>query len=242
MKSKPTIIFEDDDIIIVNKPAHFLTIPDRFVLEKPNLLSFLKKKNEAVFIVHRLDRETSGVICFAKNEAAHRNLSMQFENRTVDKFYLAIVEGQVHKDEGEIDKPIASNMRDSGRMVIAKRGKPSLTVFKVLDKFKHYTLVEANIKTGRTHQVRIHFESIGYPLMVDSVYGRKSEFFLSQIKLKKYRRGKDVEEKPLMSRTTLHAHRISFDHPTTGERVNFAVEPPKDFRAVLNQLTKWNSL
>ena len=239
MKSKPVIIFEDNDLIIVNKPAHFLTIPDRFVLEKPNLLTFLKEKFESVFIVHRLDKETSGVICFAKNEAAHRNLSMQFENRTVDKYYLAIVEGQVHKDEGEIDKPIANNMRDAGRMIIAKRGKPSLTVFKLLEKFKNYSLVEANIKTGRTHQVRIHFESIGYPLMIDSLYGRQSEFFLSQVKMKKYRRGKNVEERPLMNRTTLHAHKFAFDHPTTGERVNFEVEPPKDFRAVLNQLRKW---
>jgi len=241
MKSKPEIIFEDDDLIIVNKPAHFLTIPDRFVLEKPNLLTFLKNKYENIFVVHRLDKETSGVICFAKNETAHRNLSQQFEYRTVDKFYLAIVEGQLHKEEGEIDKPIANNMRDSGRMVIAKRGKASLTVFKLLEKFKNYSLVEANIKTGRTHQVRIHFESIGYPLMIDSVYGRQSEFFLSKIKLKKYRRGKDVVERPLMSRTTLHAHKVAFDHPTSGERVHFEVEPPKDFRAVLNQLRKWGS-
>jgi len=179
---------------------------------------------------------------FAKNEAAHRNLSQQFEYRTVDKFYLAIVEGQLHKEEGEIDKPIASNMRDAGRMVIAQRGKPSLTVFKLLEKFKNYSLVEANIKTGRTHQVRIHFESIGYPLMIDSVYGRQSEFFLSSIKLKKYRRGKNVVERPLMSRTTLHAYKVAFDHPTSGERVNFEVEPPKDFRAVMSQLRKWSAI
>ena len=159
-----------------------------------------------------------------------------------DRYYLAIVEGQVHKTEGEIDKPIANNMRDAGRMVIAKRGKPSLTVFKLLEKFKNYSLVEANIKTGRTHQVRIHFESIGYPLMIDSIYGRQSEFFLSQVKLKKYRRGKGVEERPLMSRTTLHAHSFAFDHPITGERVKFEVEPPKDFRAVLSQLRKWGAL
>ena len=92
MKSKPTIIFEDDDLIIVNKPAHFLTIPDRFILEKPNLLDFLKKKYDDVFVVHRLDKETSGVICFAKNEVSHRNLNQQFENRTVDKYYLAIAD------------------------------------------------------------------------------------------------------------------------------------------------------
>lgn len=239
MKDTPTILFEDDDLIILNKPAHYLTIPDRFVLEKPNLTGFLKNRLGDVFIVHRLDKETSGVIIFAKNAAAHRNLSMQFEARTVDKIYLALVEGNVHQEEGEINQPIANNMRDSGKMVIAKRGKTSLTLYKVAERFKNYTLVEANIKTGRTHQVRVHFESAGYPLAVDALYGRKKEFLLSQVKMKKYQRGKKEEERPLMSRTTLHAKTLSFDHPTTLERMTFEAELPKDFRAVLNQLRKW---
>jgi 23S rRNA pseudouridine1911/1915/1917 synthase len=240
MKNKPSIIFEDDDIIVLNKPAHYLTIPDRFVAERANLTTFLKDRLEEVFVVHRLDKETSGVILFAKNAEAHRNLSMQFEARTVDKIYLALVEGSVHKDEGEINQPIANNMRDKGRMIIAKRGKPSLTLFKVVERFKNYTLVEANIKTGRTHQVRVHFEVIGYPLAVDSLYGRKDVFLLSEVKMKKYRRGKDViEEKPLMSRTTLHAAKVTFQHPSTSKPMTFEAELPKDFRAVLNQLHKW---
>jgi len=240
MKNRPSILFEDQDIIVVNKPAHFLTIPDRFVPDKQNLIGFLNSKTEdEIFTVHRLDRETSGVIIFAKNKAAHRDLSMQFEHRTIDKIYLTLVEGNVHKEEGEINNPIANNMRDKGRMIIAKRGKPSLTLYKVAERFKNYTLVEANIKTGRTHQVRVHFESIGYPLAVDELYGRKKGFFLSELKMKKYRRGKDVEERPLMSRTTLHAKQITFTHPTTKERVTFESELPKDFRAVLSQLRKW---
>ncbi|MFK7771530.1 MAG: RluA family pseudouridine synthase [Saprospiraceae bacterium] len=240
MKNRPSIIFEDDDIIVLNKPAHYLTIPDRFVAERPNLTTFLKDRLEDVFVVHRLDKETSGVILFAKNAAAHRNLSMQFEARTVDKIYLALVEGTVHKEEGEINQPIANNMRDKGRMIIASRGKPSLTLYRVVERFKNYTLVEANIKTGRTHQVRVHFERIGYPLAVDSLYGRKDAFLLSELKMKKYRRGKDVfEEKPLMSRTTLHAAKVTFNHPTTNESLTFEAELPKDFRAVLNQLRKW---
>lgn len=240
MKNRPSIIFEDDDIIVLNKPAHYLTIPDRFVAERPNLTSFLKNRFDDVFVVHRLDKETSGVILFAKNAEAHRNLSMQFEARTIDKIYLALVEGSVHKEEGEINQPIANNMRDKGRMIIAKRGKPSLTLFKVIERFKNYTLVEANIKTGRTHQVRVHFEVIGYPLAVDSLYGRKDAFLLSEVKMKKYRRGKDVfDEKPLMSRTTLHAAKITFKHPSTNESMTFETELPKDFRAVLNQLRKW---
>ena len=240
MKNQPSIIFEDDDIVVLNKPAHYLTIPDRFVAERPNLTSFLKDRLEDVFVVHRLDKETSGVILFAKNAAAHRNLSMQFEARTIDKIYLALVEGTVHKEEGEINQPIANNMRDKGRMIIASRGKPSLTLYQVVERFKNYTLVEANIKTGRTHQVRVHFERIGYPLAVDSLYGRKDAFLLSEVKRKKYRRGKDVlVEKPLMSRTTLHAAKVTFKHPTTNESITFKAELPKDFRAVLNQLRKW---
>lgn len=242
MKNRPSIIFEDDDIIVLNKPAHYLTIPDRFVAERPNLTSYLKKRFDEVFIVHRLDKETSGVILFAKNAEAHRNLSMQFEARTIDKIYLALVEGSVHKEEGEINQPIANNMRDKGRMIIAKRGKPSLTLFKVIERFKNYTLVEANIKTGRTHQVRVHFEIIGYPLAVDSLYGRKDAFLLSEVKMKKYRRSKDeFEEKPLMSRTTLHAAKITFQHPIKNETMTFEAELPKDFRAVLNQLRKWGN-
>ena len=242
MKNKPSIIFEDDDIIVLNKPAHYLTIPDRFVAERPNLTTFLKDRLEDVFVVHRLDKETSGVILFAKNAAAHRNLSMQFEARTVDKIYLALVEGAVHKEEGEINQPIANNMRDKGRMIIASRGKPSLTLYQVIERFKNYTLVEANIKTGRTHQVRVHFEVIGYPLAVDSLYGRKDAFLLSELKMKKYRRGKDViEERPLMSRTTLHAAKVTFNHPMTNESITFEAELPKDFRAVLNHLRKWGN-
>ena len=240
MKNKPSIIFEDDDIIVLNKPAHYLTIPDRFVAERANLTTFLKDRLEDVFVVHRLDKETSGVILFAKNAAAHRNLSMQFEARTVDKIYLALVEGSVHKEEGEINQPIANNMRDKGRMIIASRGKPSLTLYQVIERFKNYTLVEANIKTGRTHQVRVHFEVIGYPLAVDSLYGRKDAFLLSEVKMKKYRSGKGViEEKPLMSRTTLHAAKVTFNHPSTNESITLEAELPKDFRAVLNQLRKW---
>ena len=239
-KLQPTIIFEDDDLVILNKPADFLTIPDRFIADKPSLVSFLKNRMEDVFIVHRLDRETSGVIIFAKNKEAHRSLSMQFEHRTVDKIYLALVEGNLNKEEGEIDHAIATNMRASGKMIIAKRGKKSLTLYKVIERFKNYTLVEANIKTGRTHQVRVHFQSIGYPLAVDKLYGRNDEFLLSTIKKKKYRRGKDAVERPLMSRTTLHALKVTFTHPTSQEVMTFEVELPKDFRAVLNQLRKWN--
>lgn len=239
MKLKYEIIYQDDDIIIANKPPFMLAIPDRYDALKPNLKTIFKEKFGEVFTVHRIDRETSGIICFAKNEAAHKHLSQQFEDRTTQKIYHTIVEGVLHEKEGVIDKPIAASQTQTGKMVINERGKPSVTHFKVLEEFKQYSLVEADIKTGRTHQIRVHFESMGYPLAIDSVYGRKEEFKVSDIKLRRFNLKKGTEERPLMTRSTLHAYSLELEHPSSGERLKFTADMPKDFRAVLNQLRKW---
>lgn len=239
MKLKHEIIHQDEDLIIVNKPPFMLAIPDRYDPLKANLKTILRKKFEEVYTVHRIDKETSGIMCFARNEVAHKHLSQQFENRHTEKIYHALVEGVLHEKEGIIDKAIAASKTQIGKMVINDRGKESVTHYKVLEEFKHYSLVEADIKTGRTHQIRVHFESIGYPLMIDSIYGRKEEFNLSDIKLRRYNLKKGTEERPLMTRSTLHAYSLSLDHPTTGERLKFTANLPKDFRAVLNQLRKW---
>lgn len=234
------LLYEDDHILIVDKPAGLLTIPDRFNADKANLQGLLQQRYERVFTVHRLDRETSGILCFARHEEAHRNLSLQFEHHTVDKFYHVLVDGVLHHDEGQIDKPIGEHPTISGKMTVANWGKPSLTFYRVLERFRHFTLAEALLKTGRTHQVRVHFQSIGYPLAVDALYGRRSAFYLSEIKGKSYKSGKfSPEERPLMDRTSLHASRLRIDHPATGERVEFQAALPKDFHAVLNQLRKW---
>ena len=224
---------------MVNKAPHVLSIPDRYSPDKPNLYHLLCNRLEKVFIVHRLDKETSGILVFAKNEEAHRILSGQFNERTVEKIYLALVEGQVHQNEGVIDKPIGRHPSLPGKMIVTKSGKSSITHYRVIEQFKKYTLAEANIKTGRTHQIRVHFQSIGYPLAVDAVYGRKDAFLLSDVKLGKYSIGKDQDERPLMSRSSLHAGRLTFDHPRTGERLSFEAPLPKDFAAVLQQLRKW---
>lgn len=239
MKVSPKIIFQDDDFVIVNKPPDYLSIPDRFVPTKPNLLGFLKERFEKVFTVHRLDKETSGIIIFALNEDAHRNLSQQFENRKTEKIYLALVKGSLYKDEGVIDKPIAKHSLVAGKMIVASRGKPSVTHYKVAERFRNYSLLEVNIKTGRMHQIRVHLQSESYPLAVDSLYGGDDAFLLSKVKLRRYKMGKSMEEKPLMSRCTLHSFRLSFDHPTTNERISFEAELPKDFSAVIKQLRKW---
>ena len=236
---KPTIVFEDDEIIVVNKPADLLTIPDRFDTAKPSVYAELNKIYGKVYIVHRLDRETSGILVFAKNDVAHRHLSIQFENHETSKIYTALLDGVLHQDEGEINKPIAPHSSVAGKMVVAKRGKDSLTFYKAVEKFKYFTLVEADIKTGRTHQIRVHFQSIGYPLAVDALYGRRSELKLSEIKAKSFKIGKFEEERPIMSRTTLHASKLMFKHPKTLEMLTFETELPKDFSALLNQLRKW---
>jgi 23S rRNA pseudouridine1911/1915/1917 synthase len=232
------IIFEDDQVIVVNKPADLLTIPDRHDDTKPSLYGQLNQKYGKVFIVHRLDRETSGLLVFAKNEAAHRHLSMQFENHETSKVYLALLDGVMHNESGEIDKPIAPHSGIKGKMVVAKRGKDSLTRYQVVERFKHFTLVEANILTGRTHQIRVHFLSMGYPLAVDGLYGKRAELFLSQIK-KKIKIGKFDEERPIMTRTTLHAYKLCFKHPVSLEELTFVSDIPKDYLALLNQLRKW---
>jgi len=239
MKNEPKIIFQDDDIVIVNKPPNYLSIPDRFTPSKPNLVSFLNKQFEKVYIVHRLDKETSGIICFALNEEAHRNLSLQFEKRTTEKIYLALVTGNIHNDEGIIDKPIAKHGVVAGKMIVASRGKPSVTHYRVVERFKNYSLLEMDIKTGRMHQIRVHLQSESYPLAVDSLYGGEDIFLLSKVKRQRYKSGKDAEERPLMERCTLHSFRLTLDHPRTNERTSFEAELPKDFNAVIKQLRKW---
>ena len=239
MKVKPTIVFEDEDLIIVNKPANYLTIPARFKKDLPNVYNWLQRDRTEVFIVHRLDRETSGILCFAKTENSHKVLSKQFQEREVEKRYLALVDGVPNNEEGFIDKPIAENMAQRGKMIIAKRGKSSQTSYKVLEAFKKFSLVEAHIHTGRTHQIRVHLEFIGHPLAVDVLYGRREAFNLSEVKGRKYQQGKHVEERPLMSRSTLHAFRLILNHPVTNEKLTFEAPLPKDFAAVVKQLKRW---
>ncbi|MBU6340644.1 MAG: RluA family pseudouridine synthase [Bacteroidetes bacterium] len=237
---KPEILFEDEQILVVNKPAGLLTIPDRAGLQT-SLLKWLQQRYDNVYTVHRLDRETSGLLCFARNEAAHRHLSIQFEKHTVDKFYFALIDGILHHEEGEIDKPIGEHPTISGKMAIVHQGgKPSLTFYRVAERFKHFTLAEVLIKTGRTHQIRVHFNSIGYPLAVDALYGRRAAFFLSEIKGRNYKSGKfSEEERAIMERTSLHAARLRLDHPVSLERLEFKSPIPKDFQALLTQLRKW---
>lgn len=226
--------------MVVNKPAMILTVPDRYAPGKFNLKDFLKERYGKIFVVHRLDKETSGALVFARHADAHRRLSLDFENRRVEKIYWALVQGQMVEDSGTIDKPLARSTVKYNKMLIHPRGKASRTDFRVLERFRYFTLVQARIHTGRLHQIRVHLASIGYPLAVDYLYGGRSEFKLSEIKRGKYKQGKEAQERPLMTRVSLHARSLGFTHPGTGQHLNFTAELPKDFRAVLHQLRKWN--
>ncbi|RMG82449.1 MAG: RluA family pseudouridine synthase, partial [Bacteroidetes bacterium] len=231
MKKQPLILFEDPDILVVNKPAPLLAIPDRFDGNKDNLRDRLTRQFGDIFVVHRIDKETSGVMVFARHAEAHAALSEQFQNRQVEKIYLALVRGKVNEPAGVILKPIAPKPGREHKMMVAKKGKPSETRFSVLETFRHATLLEVDLKTGRTHQIRVHLQSIGHPLLVDPLYGSKSEFFLSEIKLKKYKSAKEHVERPLLARNALHAHRLTLTHPSTGQKMTFEAPLPKDLAA-----------
>ena len=236
---KLDILYEDDELIVINKPANTLSIPDRYDPKKFNLRSFLENKYDSIFVVHRLDKDTSGVICFAKTEKSHKSLNMQFQTREVRKIYHLFCEGHPIKDDGLIDQPILK--RSDGKGFIHKKGKPSQSRYKVLQKFRYHSMIEFELLSGRTHQARIHAAHIGCPLIVDPLYGNKEEFYLSEVK-KKYRLAKHKEERPLLHRTPLHAFSLQFKHPTNNGTINISAKYPKDLRALQNQLAKWSSL
>ncbi len=232
------IIFQDDDLLVVNKPARLLTLPDRFAPEKPNLVTLLKSQDAGVMTNHRLDKDTSGILVFTRNPTAHAHLSRQFEARTLTKIYEALVKGVVSQDQGVIDQPIDAHPAIDGKMRVWKGGKPSRSAYEVIQRFRQYTWLKVRIDTGRTHQIRVHCAHIGHPLAVDPLYGGDEGVFLSSFK-HNYRLNRTNDEQPLIDRLTLHAAAITLTHPGTGQEMTFEAPLPKDMRAVQNQLMKW---
>ena len=237
------LIHEDEDIIVVNKDPGTLTIPDRFDPFKLNLLGALRKTYEEVFVVHRLDRETSGIVVFARTKEAHKALNQQFQDRDADKFYLALTVGIPHPEEDLIDKPIGPDPRGGGKMRIDYHGgKESTTAYEVVERYKEHALVRLQLFTGRTHQVRVHMAATGHPLAVDPLYGGAEGLYLSKIKGKKFNLKAGTIERAILQRVSLHAYQLAFTHPTTHERVDFMAPPPKDFRSTVRQLQKWSAV
>lgn len=211
----PEVLYLDDDLIIACKPAGMLTIPARGPLsESRSLLELLRDEHGEVFTVHRLDREVSGAAVFARSRKAHASLCGQFERREVSKLYLAAAHGRVEEDEGEIDKPVQEY--GSGRMGVGFHGKPSLTRYRVIGRLKTATLLEVDLKTGRRHQIRVHFYYIGHPLVGDPLYGEKP-----------------LQEK--YPRLMLHSWKLGLVSPS-GKRISVEAEPTPDFTGVLDCL------
>lgn len=234
-------LYEDDDLIIINKPAGMLVIPDRFNADLPSLNKLLEGKlGQKVWVVHRLDRDTSGVICFAKTEDSHKYLSNLFQEHAVGKFYAGLVTGRVEPEQGRIEAPIAEHPVTKGKMVVTKKGKPSITDYRVSEQWPLYALVQFQIRTGRTHQIRVHMQSIGNPIVCDELYGDGKPFFLSSIKKKYKLSDKDETERPLLNRLGLHAYRLVFNKQN-GQEVVAEATLPKDMLACVKQLNKWSS-
>lgn len=246
---KLTILLDTSDLVAVNKPAGLATIPGR--AETDSVLEALGRQlnlpssgttDPRLRVVHRLDKETSGVLLFAKNVDAQRHLSHQFQNNTIEKEYLALVYGRQDTDSGDINAPLAVHPTDKKRMAIAKHaGRPARTLWKVEGSFRGYTLVRAFPKTGKTHQIRVHLQHAGIPLAIDPLYnptppGRPTGIFLSTFK-RDYRPTRGEDERPLIARLTLHAEKLRVTC-LDGQPIEIVAPLPKDFSATINQLSR----
>lgn len=219
------IIYEDDDLLVINKPSGLVVHPapghyqDTLV---NGLLAYSNKLSDIngefrPGIVHRIDKDTSGLLVVCKNNETHEALANQLSDKTLFRQYLAIVHGEIEEDEGEIIAPIGRDPRDRVKMaVVAKNSKEAQTNFKVLERYEHYTLVSCNLLTGRTHQIRVHFDFINYPLVGDPLYGIKPTI--------------DTKGQ------ALHAYKLGFIHPRSGEYMEFEAKPPQEFVNTLNQI------
>lgn len=219
------IVYEDDDIVIINKPKGMVVHPahghynDTLV----NALLYRIKDLSGIGgeirpgIVHRLDKDTTGLLIIAKNDISHQRLSEQLKNRTLKRTYWAICEGEIPWEEKRIEAPLGRHPIDRKRMAIVPYGKLAITNFKVLERFKGYTLISADLETGRTHQIRVHISNLGFPILGDEVYGRIDKRFGVRGQL-------------------LHAKKISFIHPTKNVPMEFEIDLPEEFKRVLSFL------
>lgn len=220
------IIYEDKDIIVVNKPKGMVVHPgngnpDGTLVNA--IMAICKNSLSGIGgeirpgIVHRLDKDTSGIIIVAKNDKAHINLSEQIKDHKVKKTYIALVKGIVKENTATINMPIGRSEKDRIKMAVTKKGKEAITHFKVLKRYDKYTLLQVNIETGRTHQIRVHLSQIGYPIVGDEVYSKgKNEWNIKG--------------------QCLHAKSLEFVHPTTGEKMYLEAPLPEYFEKILEEL------
>ena len=219
------LVYQDDDIVVVDKPAGLAvhpgpghpsgTLVNALLARCPGIEGVGGEIRPG--IVHRLDKDTSGLMVVAKNDTAHHHLSESLKDREVKKEYLALAEGKLAEEEGVIDRPIGRHPRNRKKMAVVEDGRTARTRFQVLERFERATLVRLSLETGRTHQIRVHLAYLGHPLVGDGVYGRGSGS---------------------LGRQFLHACRLGFEHPSSGEFVEFRSELPEDLRRVLEEMRR----
>lgn len=220
------IIYEDDDVVVLNKARGMVVhpAPGNYTGTLVNALLYhcsnLSGINSAIRpgIVHRLDKDTSGIMIVAKNDAAHISLSQQIQSKTAVRTYLAVVRGNIKTDSGTIETQIARDKTDRKKMAVVKEGgRDAITDYEVLERFGKYTLVRCKLRTGRTHQIRVHMEYLGYPLVGDPKYSpMKTPFGIKG--------------------QALHSHTLEFTHPRTGERMKFEAPLPEDMHKIITRL------
>ncbi|MEM7655650.1 MAG: RluA family pseudouridine synthase [Bacteroidota bacterium] len=229
------IVYEDETIILVNKPLQMASLADKGNL---HLQALAKAYDENLMLCHRLDKNTSGILLMARNPEAYRNIAIQFEKRQVSKTYLTLAGGVHHFDNHLIDLPLY--VSTNKRVVVSKQqGKPSQTKVTAEEQFKHATLLRCEPITGRMHQIRVHLAAIHCPIIGDQLYGGK-DLFLSKLK-KNYQHSSRREEQPINHGFLLHAHQLQFTHPQTGEAFIQQAELPKNFATTMKILRKYDA-
>jgi 23S rRNA pseudouridine1911/1915/1917 synthase len=228
------VVFEDDDILVVNKNAGLVVHTGAGVYSGTlsNAVAFHCKLltpeygiNYRFGIVHRLDKLTSGLIVVAKNIVSHENLSEQFREREVFKSYLALVHGNMKEDKGKVEQPIARDRNNRTKMTIAEHGRYALSLYKVRERFDNFTLLDVQIKTGRTHQIRVHLASLRHGVVGDEAYNNGRDRMIQNVNIK--------QRIPALKRFFLHAEQLTFKHPKSGELMKFQQDIPQDLQDFL---------
>ncbi len=233
-----SVIYSDDDFIVLNKRSGILIAADRYNPDAPRLDLMAEKEFGKLYAVHRIDKDTSGLIIYAKNLEAQKGISMQFEQRKVQKTYHALVYGHPLWEDLHVDLALEPDGDARHRTVVNKKfGKPSITDFHLIGVCGPYSWIEAKPKTGRTHQIRVHLAANNLSIVCDPLYsGNQKPVRLSEVKRKW--NGDEDEERPLLSRLALHAYKIQFEHPATHEQVTFTAPYARDMEAVRKQFAK----
>lgn len=236
----PPVLFEDEALIAFAKPAGLLTTPDRWDGSRPDLMRLVHAHGASDWYnVHRLDRDTSGVLLCAKTAPALRGLTAQFDAHAVEKRYLALTRALPAGEAGVVEAALAPDPRRPGAVRVAPDGKPAATAWEVVERWRGgYALLRLRPRTGRTHQVRAHLRHLGCPVLADPLYGDGRPLLLSEFKRGYKRPAAGEAERPLLARLALHAEQLAFAHPLTGAAVTIAAPLPEDFELALKMLRR----